>query len=186
MACENNLFIQFDNVLKKDCFLKVLQESDKLFQSLVPLNGTKKDCYGTDSDVYLEYITFDICENNIINLIFHTNEYPCIPFCIKLCVIYNVNIELLYFNENNDYSGKFCVYLQQITINEMYTYWQGLYTLHLDLFWDSIPLLLEMYQGETFPQFLQNKNIKLSEKHFMEVKYRFDEMLLFKEFSKKF
>ena len=184
MACENNLFIHFDNLDKKNYFLNLFENSDKLFQTLIPLNGTKLECYGTDSDVYLEYITFDICDTNVISLVFFTNENPCIPFCKKVCGYYGVNIELVYFNEESNFSGKFCIHLQQITKNELYNYWQGLYILHTDLFWEITHLLLATNTSNSFMEFLQDKNLNLLQKDFMELKYKFDEMILFEQFKK--
>ncbi len=185
MACENNLFIHFDNFDKKQYFLNRFQEHDKLFESLIPLHGTKLECYGTDSDVYFDFITFDICDESVINLVFFTNEYPCIPFCKKICGLYNVSIELVYLNQDNNFSGKFCMHLQQITKNEVSSYWQGLYNYYLDIFWENIPSLLETYNGEsTFTDFLHNNNLFLSEDHFIEISHKFDEILLFNQFKR--
>ena len=51
MVCENNLFIQTSSVEKKDFILNKLKNPEgtfngiKLFETLIPLYGTKEECY---------------------------------------------------------------------------------------------------------------------------------------------
>jgi hypothetical protein len=181
MICENNLFIQTNSPEKKEYFMKILEEATVLFQSLIPLNGTKKECYGTDSDIYLEYITFDIADPDVINLIFYTHDTPCIEFCKRLAGYYSVNVQLVYFNEENNYSGKIDIYRNQLVRDERYTYWQGMYVYNFDIFWERIDVLFE---NETnFMELLRKNNLCVLGKDFEQLKYQFEEYTLFRQFE---
>jgi len=184
-VCENTLFIQFDTVEKKDYFLSVFEnvENDVLFGSFIELVGTKKECYGTDSDVYIENVTFDISDNDIISILFYTHESPCLEFCKKLAAKYTVNIELVFLNEENNYSGKIHINQVQIVKNEIYSYWQGVYLFRYSVFWESLEELFEKYSSKNFMELLQKASLSLFDKDLQLLQNRFDEFNLFKQFT---
>jgi hypothetical protein len=93
--CENNLFIQTHCNKKKQYILDKLENGVKLFETLIP--NEEPD------DVFIEYVIFDIADDNLINLLFFT-KVPCIEFCKRLAGLYNVNIQLTYYNEIKNYS----------------------------------------------------------------------------------
>jgi len=183
--CENNLFIQFDTPEKKDYFLKILEDTNNvhLFQSFVPIFESKKESYGTDSDVYIEYVTFDISDSDVINIIFHTHESPCIEFCKRLAGKYSVNVQLAYFNQESNFSGKIDIFYNQLVKNEMYTYWQGLYILNYDLFWERLGEFFESVPAKTFMEFLQKNNMIIYQNDFSKLNYHFDEYNLMNQFK---
>jgi hypothetical protein len=180
-VCENNLFIQFDTIEKKEEFLSIIGNNQLLFQSFIELSGTKKECYGVDSDVYIEYITFDISEPNVINIVFYTYEYPCIPFCEKLSYKYSVHIQLLYFNEESDFSGK--LEINKGIKNELYSYWQGVYILQYDLFWERLDDFFEKFPANSFFDFLQKNKMIIYEKDVVELQHNFDKYNLINTFK---
>jgi len=183
MACENNLFIQIDSLQTRMYFESILRESDVLFQSFVPLFGTKEECYGTGSDVYMEYILVDKLQD-ILKLVFYTHETPCIEFCKRLAAKYSVNIQLVYLNEENDYSGELQIYRNQITKNDQYSYYQGLYIHEPDDFWEDIEELFENLDYQNIMEVLTDKRLILSENDFLELRSKFNEILLLKQFKK--
>jgi len=183
--CENNLFIQFDTSEKKDYFLRIFENTDNilLFESFIQLTGTKQECYGTSSDVYMEYVTFDISDSDIISIIFHTYEYPCLEFCKRLAGKYSVNTQLVYFNEESNYSGKIEIYRHQVIRDEMYSYWNGLYVFHYDIFWERLNDLFTSCESRTFMELLQKNSINVLGKDLSLLKYRFDEFNLSNQFK---
>ena len=185
-VCENILFIQFDTPEKKDYFLGVFEniENNVFFQSFIPLTGTMVECYGTDSDVYIENVTFDISDNDIISILFYTHDNPCIPFCKKLCMYYNVKIQLVYFNEEQNFAGKINIDCNEIVKHESYNYWQGIYVLKDSVFWESVHELFEEIPAKTFMEFLQKSNIHIIQKDFHELKNQFDTYNLLNQFKK--
>jgi len=184
-VCQNNLFVQFDTLEKKDYFLKILEniENQLLFQCFIPLNGTKLECYGVDSDVYIEHVTFDISDSDTINIIFYTNENPCIEFCKRLVGRYNVNIELVYFCEENNCSGRIQIFHHQIVKNEIYSYWQGMYVLQYELFWEHLTDFFESNQAKNFMKLLEKNNMTIFQKDFEQLQYQFDEFNLMNQFK---
>jgi hypothetical protein len=183
--CENNLFIQFDSQEKKDYFLKVFENTDNnlFFESFISLTSTKLECYGTSSDIYIEYITFDTLDSDVIKLVFHTHEYPCLEFCKRLAGKYSVNIQLVYFNEDSNYSGKIEIFNHQLVKDEIYGYWNGLYILHYDVFWERLNDLFESCESLTFMELLQKNSINVLDKDLNLLKYRFDEFNLLNQFK---
>jgi hypothetical protein len=150
MNCENVLFIQTRCIKQKEYFLDNLQ-------TFIP---------------YYKIIeTFE----NIINCIFNT-ENPCIEFCKKICGLYNLNIQLYYFNKYNNYSGFFQIHNNQNTINQVCSYWQGLYNYNYDIFWKSLDKLFE----EQF----NFKELELSQKDLRDLENKFEYFLLFQKFIK--
>uniref|UniRef100_A0A6C0B0H1 YubB ferredoxin-like domain-containing protein n=1 Tax=viral metagenome TaxID=1070528 RepID=A0A6C0B0H1_9ZZZZ len=184
-ACENNLFIQFDTPEKKDYFLSILEnvENQLLFQSFIPIFESKKETYGTDSDVYIEYITFDVSDSDVINIIFYTNETPCIEFCKRVSAKYSVNIQLLYFCEENGYSGQIQIFHNQVVKNELYNYWQGMYVLQYDLFWERLQDFFESMDAKNFMEFLQKNEMTIYQNDFSKLNYHFDEFKLLNQFK---
>ena len=184
VACENNLFIQVND--KKDYFINIFENNTKLFESFIQCNGKMQEYYGTDSDVYLEYVIFENT-TDIINLIFYTHDTPCIEFCKRLAGKFSVNIQLYYYNEEHDFSGRFEIYQNQIVKNDFLSYWQGMYTYNYDIFWENINDLFKNERSEenfvNFMELLQNKKIHIFEKDFEQLKYQFDEFLLLKQFE---
>ena len=160
--CKNNLLIQIEDYEKREYFINVLSHSEKLFQSFIPLTALKLECYGTSSDVFIEYINITF-ENDIINLIFFTYDTPCIEFCKRLASRYSVNIQLLYFNDQEDYSGKIDIYRHQLIKNEKCSYWQGLYNFDCSVFWENVHLIFE---NGTFMDILMKRGLHLIGKDF--------------------
>ena len=187
MVCENNLFIQTSSVEKKDFILNKLNNGIKLFETLIPLYGTKEDCYGTSSDVFIEYIIFDIdIDPCIISMIFYTHDTPCIPFCIKIAGMYNLNLQLVYYNEEINFSGQVSIHLNQTIKDEYHGYHQGMYLYNTDLFWETRHEYCETFLNFENPllNFIHQTKIFLTEKDFIKLKNKFDEFLLFKQFEK--
>ena len=168
--CENNLFIHSHCAEKKNYILDKLNSGTMLFQSLVNFPNEKQD-------VFIEYVIFDLSEDDTINLVFSTQENPCIEFCKRLAGLYNVNIQLIYYNQGKNYSGEFSIHLHQIVKNEQYGYWQGMYLYNNDLFWETIPSIFKEIRV------FQDLNLNLSESDFIELKHQFDKYLLFKQFQ---
>jgi len=181
-ACENNLFIQAGSVEKRDYILQILNDGIKLFESLVPLSGTKDECYGTESDVYIEYITMELTNCNMIRLQFFTHDLPPILFCKKLCAFYGLNIQLVYYNQEKDFSGKYHIYSNQVVKNDYFSYWQGLYTYDLDTFWERIPEVFD--HVSSFLDLLYKLKLSVIGKHFNELNDIFNKYMLFKQFEK--
>jgi len=178
-SCENNLFIHTGN---KEHLLNILENSQKLFEGLVPLIGTKKECYGVDSDVYMDYVTFDTTDSDdLISLIFYTYEAPCLEFCKKLCLIYSVNVQLVYFNKDYNFSGNFKINNGVINKDILYSYWEGMYLLKFGLFWEIIP---KTFKVTTFMEYYKLLKINMSESHIIDLKKRFDYFILLRQFEK--
>jgi hypothetical protein len=179
MECENCLFIYLDDGEKKDYFIRTLNTNDKLFEAFIPLFESKLECYGTSSDVYIEYIDVDFLAH-CISLTFYTYETPCIEFCKKLASRYNFNIELKYYNELADFAGKLQIYRNQI-VKECYGYLQGIYFNKKDKFWE---LIYSTFNSKTtFIDFFLEKRLKLNEDDFNKLKQNYDEFLLCSQFK---
>jgi hypothetical protein len=183
MACENHLIVQFDSIEKKDYLFEKLNNGIKLFETFIPCSSTRMECYGTSSDVYIEYITVEIVCEKVLKLVFHTHETPCIEFCKRFCALYNVNIQLMYLNEENNYSGKYFIHFNQIVKNEIFNYYQGLYMYDRDLFWENINGLFENNVSKNFMEFLKEKDLHILESDQRELKYRFDSVCMVNEFQ---
>jgi len=182
MSCENNLFVQCANMEIKDHFMNLLSDGIKLFETFVPLTGSKLECYGVDSDVYIEYIFIEMVSEKVINLKFFTHNFPCIEFCKRLSARFSVNIQLVYLNETNNYSGQFRIFSNQIVKNDLFSYWQGMYIYKNDDFWEKLPETFEKYQN--FMELISNLNISIPENELNILKTQFDEQLLFKQFER--
>ena len=182
MACENELFIQIESLQTRLYFEKLLNESDVLFQSLIPLTSTKEESYGTGSDVYLEYVLIDKIQD-VLKLVFYTHETPCIEFCKRLTAKYSVNIQLFYLNEENDYSGELQIYRNQITKDDRYSYYQGLYIHEHDKFWEKIEELITNRSYNDLSEVMIETKIDVAQNDFLELKKLFDQILLLKQFS---
>lgn len=181
-ACENNLIMQCQSIEHKDHILLILSNGIYLFQSFIILNGTKLECYGTDSDIFLENVILDLHDDPIfISLYFYTHELPPLEFCKKISFEYNVNIELVYFNKENNYSGKVRIKDKRVCCNEIISYYQGLYTYEQDMFWENIE---DSFEGEYNWDLLYGKlNISILSMDLEKVKSLFNEHLLLKQFQ---
>ena len=180
VACENNLYIQGKRETIK-YFISILDKSPTLFEAFIPLSGTYIESYGTSSDIYIENIVFDLSENDVINLIFYTHNTPCIEFCKRLAGKFGVNTQLTYFKSTKSdlgFSGRFEIYLNQIVKDERLSYWQGMYNYNYDLFWENID---KIKSEATFVSFME---LKLSDLDYQQLKYKFDEFNLLKQFKK--
>jgi hypothetical protein len=117
--------------------LDILENNTLFFQAFIPCgNDSKLECYGTESDVYIENIIIENSE--ILYLTVYTYDNPCIPFCNKLAQVYGLNIQNVYYNNVLDFSGKWQIYSNQIIFNEGWNYIQGLYFTNNDLFWETV------------------------------------------------
>jgi hypothetical protein len=139
-ACENNFFVDCGSIVKRDYLLEFINNEVLLFKSFINLGPgeTLKEGYGTDSDVYLEYIEIAEIQNNVLHLKFYTHDSPCIQFTKRFSAKYSVNVQLIYYNSELNFSGKLSIHNQQIVLDEIWKYHQGLYYTDKDRFWDSI------------------------------------------------
>ncbi len=181
MECENNLFVHVETDERKEYFMNILSNNIKLFESFVPLSQTKLECYGTSSDVYIEYIDIEFVMD-LICLKFYTYQTPCINFCKKLAARYNINIELVYYTEYNDSAGKLHIHRNQIVKNEMYSYFQGVYFNNKDNFWELVYPYFTI--NSTFMEFILEKKLSITESDFNRLKYLYDEFLFCNDFNK--
>ena len=130
--------------------LDLLSVGNTLFQSLIPLDGCKKECYGVSSDVCFDAVVYDIdLDETVISLVFATYETPCIVWATKVANRYNISVQLLFFNLDEDFSGKFSIHWHQIVINVRHSYWYGIYMYQEDLFWETIPDTLSLLDPKT-------------------------------------
>jgi hypothetical protein len=183
-ACENNLFIQCHTVEQKDYFIHILSNGTHLFQSFIYLQGTKLECYGTASDVYIEYTTIDIdTDPCMLSLLFHTHDLPPLEFCKKLAIEYTVNIQLVYFNQENNYSGEFRMKDNRVSGNTIDSYYQGLYVFERDRFWENIPDSFEESETLNYEEYLSKMNIRLENMDNQKVKDLYYQFLLEKQFE---
>ena len=181
MECENNLFIHIETDERKDYIMNILSNNIKLFESFIPLSQTKLDCYGTSSDVYIEYIDIKLV-TDFIHLKFYTYLTPCLDFCKKLASIYNVNIELVYYNEYSDFSGKLHIHRNQIVKDERYSYLQGVYFNNKDNFWELVYPYFTI--NSTFIEFVLEKKLSVTESDFKRLNCLYDEFLFCNDFNK--
>jgi len=204
--CENNLYIECQNIEHKEKLIHILENGVYLFQSFIalqssPLNSNnnlnslnsnnnlnslnsnnKLYSYGTSSDIYIEYITVDIdFDPFILSLYFYTHDLPPLEFCKKLSIEYNVNIQLVYFNKNDNYSGNFSIKDKRISCNQIYSYYQGMYLFERDRFWEIIEE--SFLDNSVFEIYLQKVNINLENMDFQKIKYMFDDFQLSNKFK---
>ena len=131
--CENKLFINCIDQQRTNGFMEILSsENLHFFQSLIPLepNQTKLEAYGTDSDVYTDYIDFHQ-EHNDFYITVYTHDTPCIQFCQRLSKRYSISVQLVYYNEELNFSGKF----QNEQLHQ-WGFYEGLYLTDPDRFWE--------------------------------------------------
>jgi len=167
MSCENNLFIQTKSIEQKEYFLNILGNNQYFFQSFI-LNFS--------ADILIDDVTFDITSSDdIINCIFNI-ETPCIEFCKRICGLHGLNVQLVYYNKESNYSGKFQIYRNQVVTNETITYWQGMYKYNYDLFWE---LLDELFESR-----INLNDLHILEKDFSELNNKYQNFLLIQQFEK--
>jgi hypothetical protein len=182
-SCENIMFLKCLNEEHKENIMRILSEGVKLFESFIILQGTKIECYGTSSDVYIEYIQIDHnFSETIIKIDFTTYETAPLQFCKNLSHVYSLDIQLIYFNEINNYSGKFCVEKGKVNCNEILSYYQGLYIYIRDRFWTEIENSFQ--ENENYNVYIQRINICLYDMDTHYLKDLFDKYNLFKSFEK--
>ena len=181
MECQNVLFIYTDSLEKKHFFMEKLK-SQKLFETFIPLSQSKLECYGTSSDVYIEYVEVEYFLDNIIKLTFYTYLTPCIDFSKKLASRYNVNVELIYYNQGDDFSGKIQIYRNQVVRDEKYSFWQGLYLNDTENFWINIYSTFNIKLS--FMEFILQRNLHILDRDFNKLNYLYDDFLLSNLFEK--
>jgi len=183
--CENHLFIKFKTNDHREHIIAILSNGIKLFESFIILQGTKLECYGTSSDVYIEYIHIDIdIDPLIIKLEFTTYESAPLRFCKSISFHYNLDIHLIYFNEKNNYSGRFCIDSNRLIKDEIYSYYQGIYIHDRDRFWNEIEIHIQELKKEiTYETYIENINLSLSDMDTVNLKNVFNKYQLFKKFE---
>ena len=178
--CENNLFIHAETDERKDYFMNILNNSDRLFESFIPLSQTKLECYGTSSDVYIEFIEVEIVMD-LICLKFYTYQTPCIEFVKRLAGRYSLNIQLHYNNQEDDFSGEISIYRNQLIKDHRYSYFQGVYFNNRDSFWELV--YKDFNESLSFMDFLLAKRLSLNENDFNKLKKLYDEFLFCSKFE---
>jgi hypothetical protein len=179
MEVQNILFIQFDCLEKKEYFMETFSNSEKFFESFIPYFSTKLETYGTSSDVYTEFIEFEMI-NDTVKLEFYTYQNPCIEFCKRFSWVHGLNIQLIYYSYHQDYSGRFNMYRNQNVLNEIYSYYQGMYFFDQDRFWEEITN--EFNKKYSFMEFIQK--IKLHNfPDFKKLNQMYSEFLLIASFE---
>jgi hypothetical protein len=138
--CENILFINCGTCTKKNYILEILNSGKYFFKTFIRLGEfeTNYDAYGTHSDVYIKRIDFLPDFDEILHFTFDTDITPCTFFCKRFAGKYSVDIQLIYYNEELNFSGKYCIHKYQVILNEYWTYYQGLYYTNPDIFWERI------------------------------------------------
>lgn len=179
--CENNLFIHAETDERKEYFMNILNRSDKLFESFIPLSQTKLECYGTSSDVYIEYIEVKLVLDLII-LKFYTYQTPCIEFAKRLAGRYSLNVQLHYYNEESDFSGEVSIYRNQLMKEEHYSYLQGVYFNNRESFWQKA--YEKFNESWAFMDFILAKGLSMNENDFNRLKRLYDEFLFCGYFNK--
>jgi hypothetical protein len=180
MECENILFV--DTHDKLNFFMETLTNGDKLFQSFIPLAGTKLECYGTSSDVYMDYVEIVNPMNELLQIKFYTYDTPCIEFCKKLSSRFNVNLELYYYNQDCDFSGKIHIHRNQIVRDERYSYFQGIYLNRREEFWE---LIYPSFDNRLiFMEFVNRTSLHIVGDDFYKLKNLYDEFLFADKFNK--
>ena len=106
---------------------------------------------------------------------FYTYQTPCIEFVKKIAGRFNINVELFYYNEGGEFSGKIQIYRNQLVKNEKYSYWQGIYLNKRSEFWELIYPTFDTKLS--FMEFLLQKNIHTLETDFNKLKLLYDEFL---------
>lgn len=135
-VCENNIYIDCSKEIRER-IIHILENNVLFFEAFIPCNKQcKLELYGTDSDVFIENIILE--ESEILCLTVYTHENPCIPFCNKLASLYSIDIHILYYNEELNFSGMWRIYRNQIVFNERWNYIQGLYFTNFELFWKNV------------------------------------------------
>jgi len=136
--CENKICINCINDYNYTIILDVLKSDDlHFFQSFLPLepNQTKLEAYGTDSDVYTEYIDFHN-EDKLIYITLFTNETPCTEFCKRFCKRFCVDIQFIFYNEDLDFSGMFFFKNNEVLNYHHWNYHEGMYFTDPERFWE--------------------------------------------------
>jgi len=99
--------------------------------------------YGTKWDVNIKDAIYDKgsvnSKNDEIHITFDTAWSPPIEFCTKLSSLYpDLEIRLFYEESGNDFSGEFTTGRDLGSFDDQYTYYEGLYFLRKESWWESI------------------------------------------------
>ena len=89
------------------------------------------------------FILYIIYSDNQIYLVFNTAWTPCINFCKKISRIFNLRLTLEYDEISQDFCGKIEFNGTNLIKEEYYTYWEGMYKINNDFFWDNIDKIPE-------------------------------------------
>ena len=140
--CQNKIIIKKQSGTFKE-ILDLLNETNEktLFDRFIPnITDYYKDC-GTKWDVSMDEVEFDV--NNFddcseLYIVFNTAWTPCINFCKKISRIFNLRLTLEYDEISQDFCGKIEFNGNNLINEEYYTYWEGMYKINNDFFWDNI------------------------------------------------
>jgi len=200
-----NLFIKCGSIEQKDYIINILSNGTFLFQSFINLENDESNMspsdpnnnmspsdpnnnfenYGTAYDIYIDYTTIDIdIDDCMISILFYTHDRPPLEFCKKLSILYTLDIQMVYFNKENNYSGDFRVNNKKVTCDTIDSYYQGLYVYENNLFWETIQESFEEINETNFEMYIQKINIRLEnmDKHYL--KSLFDNYFIIKQFQK--
>lgn len=111
-------------------------------KSLDAFFGGSLSLYGTKWDVDYNDCCFDFQEE-MITLTPNTAWSPPNNFLITLSEKYDVEVTNLFGEPGNDYSGRLIVNSGDVIENSEYTYYEGMWKLDSDDFWERIDFDLE-------------------------------------------
>lgn len=116
--------------------------------------GTKWDVAMSDAIVSKQRINSNIEE---ITMTFDTAWSPPIAFCTNLSKLYpDVEIRLFYSESGSDFSGEFIVSKESGVEDNQFGYYDGLYILRKEVWWESIEYCIEyaIEENESFEDFI--------------------------------
>ena len=199
-----NLFIKCGSIEQKDYIIHILSNGTFLFESFINLNSSENnnlglsdpnnnlersdnfilENYGTAYDIYIDYTTIDIdLDPCMISILFYTHDRPPLEFCKKLAILYTVDIQMVYFNKENNYSGDFRVNNKKVIFDVIDSYYQGLYVHENNLFWETIQESFEEVEETNFEMYVQKINIRLENMDKDYLKSLFDNHFIIKQFQ---
>lgn len=149
--CSNYLQVSGSEVKE---IIKKIKESDIkegcLFSSTVGVVPEQDGItqWGTKWDVPLRDIEDQllfIYDDEVIGLSFETAWSPPIEYCIKLNSQYGVNVEITYGEPGCDFYGRFTIDKNGNKTENDYEYYQGMYILNNDDFWENMDDTINSY-----------------------------------------
>ena len=136
---ENKVFLNCLNEYKKDIIEKLF-ESEEIYLFKALTNFTFKN------DVFIEFAEIDFnFDNNIISIFFETEEEPAINFCTIFADKFEISVQNCYYSKEKNVTGKFIVYNHRVILNNIYSYWMGLYLVFNDIFWETVGSQFNFY-----------------------------------------